>query len=229
MIKKLFIYFLSLLNFCLLSGCQLNDDVTTQLFKPTTKDDFSEIGNKNYQDEIIRHNRPNFSLEDLSLKNGTWQNFSSLDSLNRVGEANAMLNRSMMPTEERERLYIKPTGWKQKKMKNGDYLYNRCHLIGYQLTGENNNPRNLMTGTRSFNTPAMVEDENKVAEYLRKTGNHVRYRVRPDFQGNELVARGVQIEAQSIEDNGISFNVYIHNTQEGYVIDYQTGNSKVQN
>lgn len=185
------------------------------LFKPTTKDDFSEIGNKNYQDEIIRHNRPNFSLEDLSLKNGTWQNFSSLDSLNRVGEANAMLNRSMMPTEERERLYIKPTGWKQKKMKNGDYLYNRCHLIGYQLTGENNNPRNLMTGTRSFNTPAMVEDENKVAEYLRKTGNHVRYRVRPDFQGNELVARGVQIEAQSIEDNGISFNVYIHNTQEG--------------
>lgn len=213
----------------MLSGCQLNDDVTTQLFKPTTKDDFSEIGNKNYQDEIIRHNRPNFSLEDLSLKNGTWQNFSSLDSLNRVGEANAMLNRSMMPTEERERLYIKPTGWKQKKMKNGDYLYNRCHLIGYQLTGENNNPRNLMTGTRSFNIPAMVEYENKVAEYLRKTGNHVRYRVRPDFQGNELVARGVQIEAQSIEDNGISFNVYIHNTQEGYVIDYQTGNSKIQN
>ena len=86
-----------------------------------------------------------------------------------------------------------------------------------------------MTGTRSFNTPAMVEYENKVAEYLRKTGNHVRYRVRPDFRGNELVARGVQMEAQSIEDNRIFFNVYIHNTQEGYVIDYQTGNFRVQN
>ncbi|EMF0283396.1 DNA/RNA non-specific endonuclease [Enterococcus hirae] len=181
------------------------------------------------QIEVKNQNKPTFFSKDLTLEKGNWQVFSDLDSLNRVGEANAMLHKSMMPTEERERLYIKPTGWKQKKMKNGDYLYNRCHLIGYQLTGENNNPRNLMTGTRSFNTPAMVEYENKVAEYLRKTGNHVRYRVRPDFRGNELVARGVQMEAQSIEDNRISFNVYIHNTQEGYVIDYQTGNSRVQN
>ena len=166
---------------------------------------------------------PTFSSNDLSLANGTWQHFSSLDSLNRVGEANALLHRDMMPTKERERLFIKPTGWKQKKMPNGDYLYNRCHLIGFQLTGENNNPKNLMTGTRSFNTPAMVDVENKVAEYLRKTGNHVRYRVTPDFQGEELVARGVRIEAQSIEDDEISFNVYIHNRQDGYTIDYRTG------
>ncbi|WP_338350282.1 DNA/RNA non-specific endonuclease [Enterococcus faecium] len=225
MIKKLFVYFLSFLSFCLLSGCQLNDNVTTQLFKLTTKDDFSEIGNKNYQDEIIRQNRPDFSSEDLSLKNGTWQNFSNLDSLNRVGEANAMLNRSMMPTNEREPLYINPSGWKQKRMANGEWLYNRCHLIGFQLTGENNNPRNLMTGTRSFNTPGMVEYENQIAKYLRRTGNHVRYRVTPDFRGNELVARGIQLEAQSIEDNQLSFNVYIKNQQEGYKIDYLTGKS----
>ncbi|MEX1447694.1 DNA/RNA non-specific endonuclease [Enterococcus sp. C76] len=225
MIKKLFVYFLSFLSFCLLSGCQLNDNVTTQLFKLTTKDNFSEIGNKNYQDEIVRQNRPDFSSEDLSLKNGTWQNFSNLDSLNRVGEANAMLNRSMMPTNERELLYINPSGWKQKRMTNGEWLYNRCYLIGFQLTGENNNPRNLMTGTRSFNTPGMVEYENQIAKYLRRTGNHVRYRVTPDFRGNELVSRGIQLEVQSIEDNQLSFNVYIKNQQEGYKIDYLTGKS----
>ncbi|EMF0420776.1 DNA/RNA non-specific endonuclease [Enterococcus hirae] len=185
------------------------------------------VGNGQEQVKTVNHNQPSFSEEELSLKNGEWQRFSNLDGLNRVGEANAMLHKSMMPTEERERLYINPTGWKQKKMKNGDYLYNRCHLIGYQLTGENNNPKNLMTGTRSFNTPSMVEYENQIAEYLRKTGNHVRYRVTPDFRGKELVARGVQLEAQSIEDNRISFNVYIHNTQESYTIDYLTGSSRV--
>ncbi|HGF8104601.1 TPA: DNA/RNA non-specific endonuclease [Enterococcus faecium] len=200
--------------------------IVDQTFNKSSDEEDEQFSN---QIEVKNQNKPTFSPKDLTLEKGNWQVFSDLDSLNRVGEANAMLHKSMMPTEERERLYIKPTGWKQKKMKNGDYLYNRCHLIGYQLTGENNNPRNLMTGTRSFNTPAMVEYENKVAEYLRKTGNHVRYRVRPDFRGNELVARGVQMEVQSIEDNGISFNVYIHNTQEGYVIDYQTGNSRVQN
>ncbi|EMF0536476.1 DNA/RNA non-specific endonuclease [Enterococcus hirae] len=187
-----------------------------------------EVEQISEQIETKNENLPTFSSEDLSLAKGSWQKFSDLDSLNRVGEANAMLSKSMMPTGERERLFIKPTGWKQKKMANGDYLYNRCHLIAFQLTGENNNPKNLMTGTRSFNTPAMIEYENKVAEYLRKTGNHVRYRVRPDFRGNELVARGIQIEAQSIEDNELFFNVYIHNTQEGYRIDYLTGLSKVE-
>ena len=187
------------------------------------------VGNGSSQIETINHNQPSFSLNELSLEKGTWQTFSDLDPFNRVGEANALLHRDMMPTEERERLFIKPTGWKQKKMKNGDYLYNRCHLIGFQLTGENNNPKNLMTGTRSFNTPGMVEYENQVAEYLRKTGNHVRYRVTPHFKGDELVARGVQMEAQSIEDNQLSFNVYIHNTQEGYTIDYLTGSSRATN
>ncbi|OTO02265.1 DNA/RNA non-specific endonuclease [Enterococcus sp. 5B3_DIV0040] len=170
--------------------------------------------------------KPRFSKEELSLDQGTWQTFSDLDAFNRVGEANALLHKSMMPTEERERLFINPTGWNQKKLKNGDYLYNRCHLIGFQLTGENNNPKNLMTGTRAFNTPGMVEIENQVAEYLRSTGNHVRYRVTPDFRGEELVARGVKIEAQSVEDEALSICVYVHNVQTGVVLDYQTGKAK---
>ncbi|EMF0517501.1 DNA/RNA non-specific endonuclease [Enterococcus hirae] len=225
MIKKLFVYYLSFLCLFLLAGCQIRSDITSQLFKLTTKDDFSITDNKNDQDQIISQGQPEFSSEDLSLENGTWQCFSNLDSLNRVGEANAMLNRSMMPTKEREPLYINPSGWKQKKMFNGEWLYNRCHLIGFQLTGENNNPKNLMTGTRSFNTPGMLEYENQIADYLRKTGNHVRYRVTPDFRGNELVARGVRLEAQSIEDSQLSFNVYIKNLQEGYKINYLTGRS----
>ncbi|EGP4895072.1 DNA/RNA non-specific endonuclease [Enterococcus faecium] len=202
------------------AGCKSIDTPKERL--PEIKQELTQ----HTQVEIVNQNQPLFSEEELSLENGTWQTFSNLDQLNRVGEANALLHKSMMPLKERERLYIQPTGWKQKKMKNGDYLYNRCHLIGYQLTGENNNPKNLMTGTRSFNTPAMVEYENKVAEYLRNTGNHVRYRVTPDFRRNELVARGVRIEAQSIEDDRLSFHVYVHNVQEGYTIDYLTGRTK---
>lgn len=206
------------------TGCEaidLQKAPLSEIKQALTKQD--EEQSLNTQVEIVNQNKPNFSEEDFSLENGNWQIFSDLDRLNRVGVASALLHKSRMPTGERERLYIKPTGWKQKKMKNGDYLYNRCHLIGYQLTGENNNPRNLMTGTRSFNTPGMVEYKNKVADYLRTTGNHVLYRVTPDFQGNELVARGVRIEAQSIEDSRLSFHVYVHNRQEGYTINYLTG------
>ncbi|HHA4397010.1 TPA: DNA/RNA non-specific endonuclease [Enterococcus faecium] len=206
------------------TGCEAIDiqkAPLSEIKQALTKQDEEQL--LNTQVEIVNQNKPNFSEEDFSLENGNWQIFSDLDRLNRVGVASSLLHKSRMPTEERERLYIKPTGWKQKKMKNGDYLYNRCHLIGYQLTGENNNPRNLMAGTRSFNTPGMVEYENKVADYLRTTGNHVLYRVTPDFQGNELVARGVRIEAQSIEDSRLSFHVYVHNRQEGYTINYLTG------
>lgn len=108
-------------------------------------------------------------------------------------------------------------------MSNGQWLYNRCHLIGFQLTGENNNPKNLMTGTRSFNTPHMLNYENQIMDYIRLTANHVRYRVTPHFIDDELVARGVQLEAQSVEDSDFMFNVYIYNVQEGYSIDYKTG------
>lgn len=172
-----------------------------------------------------------FTGEELSLENGAWQKFSDLDRYNRVGVANAMLHKSLMPTEERESLYVNPTGWKNKQFTNSSgskqWLYNRCHLIGFQLTGENNNLKNLMTGTRSLNTPHMLYFENMVAAYLKDTGNHVRYRVEPIFRGDELVARGVHMQAQSVEDDEINFNVYIFNIEEGIEINYSDGSSKL--
>ncbi|ELD8338406.1 DNA/RNA non-specific endonuclease [Listeria innocua] len=175
----------------------------------------------------INNQIPIFTEGDLSLKNGSWQKFSDLDSLNRVGEANAMLHNSMMPQDERESLYINPTGWKNKKTRTG-WLYNRAHLVGFQLTGENNNPKNLMIATRSLNTPYMLEYENRVANYLHETNNHVRYRVTPIFKDNELVARGVEMQAQSIEDDKLQFHVYIFNIEEGMEINYADGTSKVE-
>ncbi|WP_422851508.1 DNA/RNA non-specific endonuclease [Enterococcus plantarum] len=159
----------------------------------------------------------------MSLDNGVWQIFSDLDSLNRVGVANALIGKESFPHETIEPLSIKPTGWNQKKLSDSQWLYNRCHLVGYQLTGENNNMKNLMTGTRSFNTPHMLNYENQIMDYIRLTGNHVRYRVTPHFIGDELVARGVQMEATSVESNDFAYNVYIFNIQEGYTIDYTTG------
>ncbi|MGM0213308.1 DNA-entry nuclease [Enterococcus sp. AZ109] len=171
----------------------------------------------------LNHNQPDFTQEDLEMSIGT--HFSDLDSLNRVGQADGMLHKSLFPEEERERLYIKPTGWQQKFYQDQP-LYNRAHLIAFRLTGENNNLKNLMTATRSLNSPGMTVYENQVAEYLKETNNHVRYRVVPYFDGEELVARGVQMEAQSVEDDELSFNVFIYNIQEGVTIDYQTGRSQ---
>ena len=177
----------------------------------------------NYQEIVLHNNVPNFSEEELSLSTGIWQSFSDLDNLNRVGVANALIGSESFPTESREPLTIKPTGWNQKKLSDGQWLYNRCHLIGFQLTGENNNPKNLMTGTRQFNTPHMLNYENQIMDYIRQTGNHVRYRVTPHFIENELVARGIQLEAQGIENTDFGFNVYIFNVQDDYTIDYTTG------
>ena len=138
-----------------------------------------------------------------------------------------------MPSSEDERgniSDIEPSGWINKEYDNieGGYLYNRCHLIGYQLSNENANEKNLITGTRYMNTEGMLPFENKVAEYIKETNNHVLYRVTPIFEGNNLVASGVQMEAQSVEDNGkgICFNVYCYNVQPGIIIDYATGESK---
>lgn len=180
---------------------------------------------------LINQNKTTFSKEDLNLSKGNWQTFSNLDQLNRVGVANAMLSKSMMPTVKREPLHINPTGWKNKQVTvNGhrEWLYNRCHLIGYQFTGENNNPKNLMTGTRSFNDPGMLVYEDKVATYLKTTGNHVRYQVEPIFRDNELVARGVHMMAKSVEDNQLEFNVYIFNVEPGVVINYSDGTSRMK-
>jgi DNA-entry nuclease len=139
-----------------------------------------------------------------------------------------------MPTEKRGSIgSIKPSGWHTIKYDHidGKYLYNRCHLIGYQLTGENANEKNLITCTRSMNTKGMLQFENMVTKYIKDTGNHVLYRVTPVFEGNNLVATGVEMEAYSVEDNGkgIKFNVFVYNIEDGIIIDYKTGDSKLAN
>ena len=132
-----------------------------------------------------------------------------------------------MPTAAREPLYVNPTGWHNKRISRG-WLYNRCHLIGYQLTGQNNNLKNLITGTRQLNDPDMLKYENKVADYIKASGKHyIRYRVTPIWRRNELLARGVQMEAQSIGDNSVHFNVFIFNVEPGVKLNYKTGTSKV--
>ncbi len=179
---------------------------------------------------IINQNEPEFTEEDKSY---TGENYSDLDSLGRCGVAMARVGIDTMPTEERGSIgMVKPSGWHTVKydIVSGKYLYNRCHLIGYQLTGENANEKNLITCTRSMNTTGMLEWENKVADYVNETKNHVLYRVTPMFEDDNLVATGVQIEALSLEDNGegIKFNVFVYNVQDGIDIDYKTGDSKLK-
>lgn len=175
----------------------------------------------------INQNKPAFTEADLSLDKGYWQTFTNLDSLNRVGQANAMLHKDFMPAEKRGDISkVYPTGWKQKKMATGEMIYNRSHLIGYQFTGENDNWKNLMTGTQYMNQVTMKSYEQEVAKHLKETNHYVRYRITPYFKGEELVARGVQMEAQCVEEDVISFNVFLYNVQEGYEIDYLTGEAK---
>jgi len=179
------------------------------------------------QEITVNQNKPGFSRAELSTKNGAWATYQNLDSLNRVTGAAALLNQSLMPSAQREALTVDPTGWHNKRTSHG-WLYNRSHLIGYQFTGQNNNPKNLMTGTRTLNNPAMLHNEMDVATYLKESKSHyVRYAVTPVFKGNELVARGVQMRAQSIGSNAVHFNVYIFNIEPGYTIDYTTGYSRV--
>lgn len=176
----------------------------------------------------LEDNIPQFTQEDQ--KTIPSEQYSPLDHLGRCGQAVAKVGLDTMPTEERGNIgQVKPSGWQMAKYDNvdGKYLYNRCHLIGYQLTGENANKENLITGTRYLNVTGMLPFENEVADYVHETGNHVLYRVTPLFEGNELVARGVQMEAQSVEDQGkgVSFHVYVYNVQPGITIDYATGES----
>lgn len=176
----------------------------------------------------VNGNVPSFTKDDLTTK--SFEKYSDLDSLGRVGVANANIGKDIMPTEKRGEIgMIKPTGWQTVKYDNvdGKYLYNRCHLVGFQLAGENANEKNLMTGTRYLNVDGMLPFENQVADYVKETGHHVRYRVTPIFVGKEPVARGVQMEGQSVEDNGsaVKFNVYVFNNQPGIDIDYATGKS----
>lgn len=176
----------------------------------------------------INDNIPYFDENDYTLE--AFEKYSSLDELGRCGVAFANICKETMPPEEDERgeiSSVKPTGWVQAKY-NGEYLYNRCHLIGYQLSDEDANELNLITGTRYFNVRGMLPFENKVAEYIRKNEqNHVLYRVTPIFEGDNLLASGVEIEAYSVEDKGagVCFNVFIYNVQPEIIIDYKTGDN----
>ena len=176
---------------------------------------------------VLNDNVPLFTETDFELINGEY--FSKLDSLGRCGVVYAKIDYTMMPTEEREAIgMIKPSGWHTIKYPNviSDlYLYNRCHLIAYALTGQNANEQNLITGTRYMNVSGMLPFERQVINYLEETKNTVLYRVTPFFKDNELVARGVEIEALSIEDDGLCFHVFVYNYQPGIDIDYETGES----
>lgn len=177
---------------------------------------------------VIDDNVPDFSEEDMTTE--SFETYSELDSLGRCGEAYADIGEDLMPTGERESISeVTPSGWQsvQYDSVDGGYLYNRCHLIGYQLTAENANEENLITGTRYLNVEGMLPFENLVADYIEETGNHVLYRVTPLFEGDDLVARGVQMEAYSVEDDGdgVEFNVFCYNVQPGIEIDYATGDS----
>lgn len=177
----------------------------------------------------VNNNKPTFTDSEKKLTEK--EDYSDLDSLGRVGVAFALVSKSTMPTTKRGSIgMIKPAGWHTVKYDfvDGKYLYNRCHLIAHQLTGQNANPKNLMTCTRSMNVDGMLPFENKVANYIKETNNHVLYRVTPVFDGDNLVANGAYMEAYSVEDNGkLSFNVYVYNVQKGVIIDYKTGESKL--
>lgn len=181
---------------------------------------------------IVNDNNPYFKEEEYTTD--SFEKYSELDSLGRCGVAYANISKELMPTEKRGSIgSIKPSGWHTVKYDHidGKYLYNRCHLIGYQLTGENANEKNLITCTRSMNTKGMLQFENMVTKYIKDTGNHVLYRITPVFEGNNLVATGVEMEAYSVEDNGkgIKFNVFVYNIEDGIIIDYKTGDSKLAN
>lgn len=177
---------------------------------------------------IINDNQPYFTEDEITTE--VFETYSELDRLGRCGVAYANICEELMPTEKRESISdVKPSGWKNEKYDfvDGGYVYNRCHLIGFQLAGENANNKNLITGTRYMNVDGMLPFENMVADYVKETGNHVLYRVTPLYNGNDLVAHGVEMEAYSVEDNGdgILFNVYCYNVQPGVDIDYSDGSN----
>lgn len=189
-----------------------------------------EYSNANYV--VLNNNEPNFTESDYTTD--SFERYSELDSLGRAKVAYANIGVDLMPTEERGSIVqVKPSGWHLVKydIVNGKYLYNRCHLIGFQLTGENANEKNLITCTRQMNTVGMLEFENKVANYIKSTNNHVLYRVTPIYKDDNLLASGVVMEAYSVEDSGegIKFNIFVYNVQDGIDIDYKTGDSKLKN
>jgi len=216
--KTISVLFLCLVVF--LTGCGVSNEEI----------DLTKISYSQESYTEINENIPSFSKDEIT--NNSFEEYSELDELGRCGVAVACVGQDIMPTEERGAIgQVKPSGWQLVKydIVDGKYLYNRCHLIGYQLTGENANEKNLITGTRSMNVDGMLPYENMVADYVKETGNHVMYRVTPVYDGNNLVAKGVQMEALSVEDNGkgVSFNVFVFNAQPGIEINYADGTSRL--
>ena len=214
-----------------LSGCSLLTEITPTP-TPTAQVVSYELDTiPPYTDQpyvVLQNNVPDFDSSDFTTQ--AFETYSPLDGLDRCGVAYANICTELMPTEERGSIgQVKPSGWHTVTYDNvdGRYLYNRCHLICFQLAGENANEQNLITGTRYMNVEGMLPFENQVADYVEETDNHVLYRVTPIFQGDDLVASGVQMEAWSVEDqgDGVCFHVYVYNVQPGITIDYATGES----
>ena len=206
-------------------GTNSNGTVGSGVSKPVSLSNIPAYSGNPYV--VINNNVPNFSKAELTTKG--YEKYSNLDSLGRCGVAIASVGKDTMPTGDRGSLSYEPTGWIQASYDcvPGRFLYNRSHLIGWQLSAENNNEKNLITGTKFLNNYGMLPFENMVADYIKDTGNHVAYRVTPIYSGNNLLANGVQMEAFSVEDNGkgICFNVYCYNVQDGITINYATGAS----
>lgn len=236
--KFLNILLILIVSLSVLSGCSagennfFNDlDVTAQSASDYVNYDLSNIPDYDGKAYVeLNGNVPEFSKSEKTYSE-SFEEYGKLDSLGRCTYAVSCIGKDLMPTEKRGSIgSVKPSGWHISKYDfvDGKYLYNRCHLIGYQLTAENANERNLITGTRYLNVEGMLPFENDVADYIEITNNHVYYKVTPIFEGNNLVANGVQMQAYSVEDNGqgISFNVYCYNVQPGVAIDYATGDNQ---
>ena len=229
-IKKFFAISLTIAILLTCSAC----DVINQFLTQIKGGELTELETNGSAYEVMNNNLPVFSEEELTTI--AYEYYSDLDGLGRCGVAKATCGKEIMPKPDEERGSISsvyPSGWVQKKydtsLVSGGYLWNRSHLIGWQLSAENANKKNLITGTRYFNVEGMLPFENMVADYIRESNNHVAYRVTPIFQGNNLVCDGVQIEAYSIEDagEGVSFNVFCYNVQPGIRINYLTGESEL--
>lgn len=236
--KFLNILLILIVSLSVLSGCSagennfFNDlDITAQSASDYVNYDLSNIPDYDGKAYVeLNGNVPEFSESEKTYSE-SFEEYGNLDSLGRCTYAVSCIGKDLMPTEKRGSIgSVKPSGWHISKYDfvDGKYLYNRCHLIGYQLTAENANERNLITGTRYLNVEGMLPFENDVADYIEITNNHVYYKVTPIFEGNNLVANGVQMQAYSVEDNGqgISFNVYCYNVQPGVAIDYATGDNQ---
>lgn len=235
-IRNILLSLLFAVGLCL-CGCSTGDGSWTDLLhledetagqQSATLEEIPEFSDQAYV--VLNDNQPEFDESDYTTE--SFEQYSELDSLGRCGTAVANVGKDLMPTEKRGEITpVKPTGWHSVKYDcvEGKYLYNRCHLIGYQLSGENANKKNLLTGTRYLNIEGMLPFENEVADYVKETDNHVLYRVTPVYEGDDLVASGVQMEGWSVEDNGegVCFNVYAYNNQPGVEIDYATGDSNL--